>query len=100
MYHIYLNEITAVYVASYTVAEEQGHSEEEHFEEEHFVEEHYEKDYEVEEHEEHFEMSILKRRAEEWSTTHRQYHSRYQISYTLMTTANISLAHFTVETLN
>ena len=77
------------------MAEEQGHSEEEHFEEEHFVEEHYEKDYEVEV---HFEMSILKRRAEEWSTTHRQCHSRYQISYTLMTTANISLAHFTVET--
>ena len=40
-----------MYVASYTMAEEQGHSEEEHFAEEHFEEE-----YEVEEHEEeHFE---------------------------------------------
>ena len=41
-------------VASYAVAEEQGHSEEEHFEEEHFVEEHFEEEYEVEE-DEHFE---------------------------------------------
>ena len=46
----YLNEITAVCVASYTMAEEQGHSEEEHF-----VEEHFKDEYEVEEHEEHFE---------------------------------------------
>ena len=56
MLYSYLNEITAVYVASYTMAEEQGHSEEEHFEEEHFAEEHFEEEYEVEEHEEeHFE---------------------------------------------
>ncbi len=40
----------AVYLASYTVAEEQGHSEEEHF-----VEEYIEEEYEAEEHEEHFE---------------------------------------------
>ena len=32
-------------VASYAVAEEQGHSEEEHFEEEHFVEEHFEEEH-------------------------------------------------------
>ena len=56
MQGIYLNEITAVYVASYTMAEEQGHTEEEHFEEEHFVEEHFEEEHDVEEHEEeHFE---------------------------------------------
>ena len=42
-------------VASYTMAEEQGHSEEEHFEKEYFEEEHFEEEYEVEEHEEHLE---------------------------------------------
>ena len=39
--------MTDVCVASYTMAEKQGHSEEEHFEKEHFEEEHFE--------EEHFE---------------------------------------------
>ena len=47
--------MTDVCVASYTMAEKQGHSEEEHFEMEHFEEEHFEEEYEVEEHEEHFE---------------------------------------------
>ena len=42
-------------VASYTMAEEQGHSEEEHFQKEYFEEEHFEEEYEVEEHEEHLE---------------------------------------------
>ena len=55
------DEITDVCVASYTMAEEQGHSEEEHFEEEHFVEEHFDEEYEVEEHEEHFEEEHIEK---------------------------------------